>query len=101
MQAALTAVMFDFYASVYYFQQAPWPNLIPYPTFPGSDAMATHSKGVYPVAPVVVSEALIGSGVLARVLLHSLARLQVSRMFQTPQHSRRQFAPCRYGIPAV
>jgi hypothetical protein len=34
---------------------------IPYPTFPGSDAVATHSEGVYPVAPVVVSEALIGS----------------------------------------
>ena len=61
MQAALTAVMFDFYASVYYFQQAPWPHLIPYPTFRGSNAVATHSEGVYPVAPVVVSEALIGS----------------------------------------
>ena len=58
MQAA---VMVDFYASVYYFQHAPWPNLIPYPTFPGSNAVATHSEGVYPVAPVVVSEALIGS----------------------------------------
>ena len=51
--------MFDFYASVYYFQQTPWPNLIPYPTFPGSNAVATHSEGVYPVPPVVVSEALI------------------------------------------
>jgi hypothetical protein len=59
MQAALTAVMFDFYVSAYYFQQAPWPNLIPYPTFPGSNVVATHSEGVYPVPPVVVSEALI------------------------------------------
>ena len=59
MQAALTPLMFDFYASVYYFQQAPWPNPIPYPTFPGSDAVATHSEGVYPVAPVVVTQALI------------------------------------------
>jgi hypothetical protein len=59
MQAALTAVMFDFYVSVYYFQEQPWPNLIPYPAFPGSNAVAVHSEGVYPVAPVVVSEALI------------------------------------------
>ena len=27
----------------------------------GEDAVAVHSEGVYPVAPVVVSEALIGS----------------------------------------
>jgi hypothetical protein len=61
MQAALTAVMFDYCASVYYFQQTPWPNSIPYPAFPGSDAVATYSEGVYPVAPVVVSEALVAA----------------------------------------
>jgi hypothetical protein len=59
MQAALTAVMFNYYADVYRSQLAPIPDLIPVPTFPGSDAVATHSEGVYPVAPVVVSEALI------------------------------------------
>ena len=32
-----------------------------YGKFPASNAVATHSQGPYPVAPVVVSEALIGS----------------------------------------
>jgi hypothetical protein len=61
MQVALTAVMFNYYADMYRAQLVPIPDLIPVPTFPGSDAVATHSEGVYPVAPVVVSEALIGS----------------------------------------
>jgi hypothetical protein len=62
IQQALTAVMFNYYAGVYYYLVAPpWPTLIPYPAFPGSNAVATHSEGVYPVAPTVVSEALIGS----------------------------------------
>jgi hypothetical protein len=30
-------------------------------TFPASDAVAAHSEGPYPVAPVAVSEELIGS----------------------------------------
>ncbi len=61
MQAALTAVMFNFYAGVYYYMVAPpWPNLIPYPEFPASSAVAVHSEGVYPVAPTVVTQALIG-----------------------------------------
>jgi hypothetical protein len=38
-----------FYVSVYYFQEQPWPNLIPYPAFPGSSPVTTHSEGVYPV----------------------------------------------------
>jgi hypothetical protein len=42
MEAALTAVMLNFYAGVYYYQATlPWPNLIPYPSFPGSNAVAT------------------------------------------------------------
>jgi len=59
MQAALTAVMFNFY--VYYKATLPWPNSIQYPTFPGSDAVAAHSEGPYPVAPVVVTQALMPS----------------------------------------
>ena len=60
MQAALTAVMFNYYAGVYYYLVTPpWPNLIPYPEFPASNAIAVHSGGPYPVAPVVVSQALI------------------------------------------
>jgi hypothetical protein len=31
------------------------PDPASHPTFPASDAVATHSEGVYPVAPVVVS----------------------------------------------
>jgi hypothetical protein len=59
-QAALTAVMFNFYAGVYYYQVTPpWPNFIPFPEFPVSNAVAVHSEGVYPVAPVVVTQALI------------------------------------------
>jgi hypothetical protein len=61
MPEALTAVMFDYYVSTYYYQALPWPNLISYPTLPGSDAVAVHSEGAYPVAPVVVIQALIGS----------------------------------------
>ena len=59
MQAALTAVMFNFYVG--YLATLPWPNPIPFPSFPASNAVAVHSEGVYPVALVVVSEALIGS----------------------------------------
>ena len=60
MQAALTAVMFNFYAGVYYYQiTPPWPNLILYPTFPASNAVAVHSGGVFPVAPTVLTQALI------------------------------------------
>ena len=59
MQQALTAVMFNYYVG--YQATLPWPNPIPFPSFPASNAVAVHSEGVYPVAPVVVSEALIGS----------------------------------------
>ena len=59
MQAALTAVMFNYYVG--YQATLPWSNLIPYPSFPASNAVAVHSEGVYPVAPIVVREALIGS----------------------------------------
>ena len=40
MQAALTAVMFNYYAGMYYAQLEPLPDFIPYPTFPLSDAVA-------------------------------------------------------------
>ena len=59
MQAALTAVMFNYYVG--YRATLPWPNPIPFPSFSASDAVAVHSQRVYPVAPTVVSEALIGS----------------------------------------
>jgi hypothetical protein len=52
----------NYYAGVHYYQiTPPWPNLIPFPEFPASNAVATHSQGPYPVAPTVVSEALIGA----------------------------------------
>jgi hypothetical protein len=54
MQAALTAVMFNFYVG--YRATLPWPNPIP-----ASNAVAVHSKGVYPIEAVVVTQALIGS----------------------------------------
>jgi hypothetical protein len=58
MQAALTAAMLNFY--VYYHATLPWTNLILYPSFPASNAVAVHSGGAYPVAPTVVTQALIG-----------------------------------------
>ena len=58
MQVALTAVMFNYYAGVYR-SLAPIPDSIPMPTFPPSDAVAEHTQGVYPVAPAIVSAALI------------------------------------------
>jgi len=61
MQAALTAVMFNWYVNVYGFEQTPWPSPIPFPQFPPSNAVATPSFGIYPVPPVSVPEALIGS----------------------------------------
>jgi hypothetical protein len=42
MQQALSAIMFNYYADVYAFQNPPWPNPIPFPTFPASNAVATH-----------------------------------------------------------
>jgi hypothetical protein len=59
MQEALTSLMFNFYCG--YRATLPWPNPIPFPSFPASNAVAVHSEGIYPVAPTVVSEALIGS----------------------------------------
>jgi hypothetical protein len=58
---ALTAAMFNYYAGVYYYQFTPFPNLIPYPEFSASNAVATQSGGPYPVTPTVISAALIGS----------------------------------------
>jgi hypothetical protein len=58
MQAALTAAMFNFYVG--YRATLPWPNLTPFPEFPESEAVAVHFGGVYPVAPTVVTQALIG-----------------------------------------
>ena len=57
MQAALTSLMYNFYTG--YRATLPWPNPIPFPNFPGSNAVAMQSEGVYPVAPVVVPQALI------------------------------------------
>jgi hypothetical protein len=59
MQTALTALMYNFYAG--YRAALPWPNPIPFPNFPASNAIATHSQGAYPVVPVIVTQALIGS----------------------------------------
>jgi hypothetical protein len=58
MQEALTAVMLNCYAAVYR-QLAPIPEFIPLPTFPPSDAVAEHTEGTYPVAPVVITQAPI------------------------------------------
>jgi hypothetical protein len=57
MQVALTAVMFNFYVG--YRATLPWPSSISYPTFPASAAVAVHSGGPYPVAPTVLTQALI------------------------------------------
>jgi hypothetical protein len=59
MQAALTSLMFNFYVG--YRAVLLWPNPIPFPSFLACNAVATRSQGPYPVAPTVVSEALIGS----------------------------------------
>ena len=59
MQTALTAMMFNCYAIVYRPEIQPFPTFMPYPLFPGSDAVATHSQGAYPVASVVVTQALL------------------------------------------
>jgi hypothetical protein len=61
MQAALTALMFNWYAAVYRSQLAPWPTPIPLPQFPVSDAVAEHTQGPYPQPLVVYTPALIGS----------------------------------------
>jgi hypothetical protein len=61
LQSALTAVMFNWYVNVYGFEQTPWPSPIPFPQFSPSNADATPSFGPYPVPPVSVPQALIGS----------------------------------------
>src|SRR5580692_12490606 len=57
----LTAAMFNFHADSYGYQLLPIPTPISFPTFPGSNVVATQTGGPYPVAPVVVTAALIGS----------------------------------------
>jgi hypothetical protein len=57
MQEALTSLMFNFYCG--YRATLPWPNPIPFQSFPGSNAVATQSGGIYPVALVQVTQALI------------------------------------------
>ncbi len=61
MQAALTAIMFNWYAGVYGYQFTPWPTPIPFPVFPPSSVAAIQVQGPFPQPPVVVSQALIGS----------------------------------------
>ena len=61
MQAALTAILFNWYAGVYGYQLTPWPAQISFPQFPASNASAAPSFGPYPVSPVSVPQALIGS----------------------------------------
>jgi hypothetical protein len=61
MQAALTAVMFNYYADAYALQNVPFPKFIPFPACPASNAVAAQSGGPFPVAPTVVTQALIGS----------------------------------------
>lgn len=61
MQSALTAIMFNWYAAVYGYRQTPWPTPIPFLQFSASNANATPSFGPYPVPPVSVPQALIGS----------------------------------------
>jgi len=61
MQQALTAIMFNWYAAVYGYQFTPWPQPIPFPVFPPSNAAAIQVTGPYPQPGVVVSQALIGS----------------------------------------
>jgi hypothetical protein len=41
MEAALTAIMFDWYAGVYGYQFTPWPSPIPFPSFPPVQVSAT------------------------------------------------------------
>ena len=64
MQAALTAVMFNWYAAVYGTQFTPWltPIAVPvFPSVPPVSVTAQHTTGPYPQAEVVVTQALIGS----------------------------------------
>jgi hypothetical protein len=59
MQNALTAILFNWYAGVYGFQFTPWPQPLPLPTFPASNAVAVQTQGPSPVAPVIYLPALI------------------------------------------
>ncbi len=61
MQAALTGVMWNWYAGVYGYQFMSWPTPIPLPQFPLSDAVAEHTQGPYPQPLLVYTPALIGS----------------------------------------
>jgi hypothetical protein len=61
MQQALTAVLFNWYASVYGFLQNPWPSAIPFPLFPFVGPKAIQVQGPFPVPNVSVPAALIGS----------------------------------------
>jgi hypothetical protein len=61
MQQALSAILFNWYAGVYRAHLTPWPTPITLPIFPASQAVAQHTEGPYPVAPLIYSPALIGS----------------------------------------
>src|SRR6267143_1279468 len=65
MQAALTAIMFNWYAGVYGYQFTPWTQPIPFPLFPPANVAAIQVRGPFPQygnpSPVSVPEALIGS----------------------------------------
>jgi hypothetical protein len=59
MQAALTAVMYNWYAGVYRAQLFPQPDLIALPTFPLSTEVAQQIQGPHPQPDISYSPALI------------------------------------------
>jgi hypothetical protein len=61
IRAALTSVLYNWYAGVYRNRLSLWPTPLPLPIFPASQAVAQRTGGPYPVAPVIYSPALIGS----------------------------------------
>lgn len=60
MQQALTAILFNWYASVYGYQLSPWPTPSSFPQFSPVNAAPTATTGPNP-QPVVYSPALIDS----------------------------------------
>ena len=59
MQEGLTAIMFNWYASVYCATLTPWPEQIQVPPFPPVEFTSTRVQGPFPQPDVSVPEALI------------------------------------------